>query len=112
MAKSGDDLVLTRGAAVETTAILSRAFPRKTRRAIGQRLFDRAHDYLAKVTTVKEAIIATSIGARNRGVTARHDATEGGVMAGLFDRSTAPARAPTEDLNVFRAREETRGSCN
>ncbi len=68
-AKSGDDLVLTKGAAVETTAILSRAFPRKTRRAIGQRLFDKAHDYLAKVTTVEEAIIATSAGVRNRGVT-------------------------------------------
>jgi len=111
MAKSGDDLVLTKGAAVETTAILSRAFPRKTRRAIGQRLFDKAHDYLAKVTTVEEAIIATSAGVRNRGVTAMHDATEGGVIAGLIELATASGLGATVDLDDIRVSDETRELC-
>jgi hydrogenase expression/formation protein HypE len=111
MAKSGDDLVLTKGAAVETTAILSRAFPRKTRKAIGQRLFDKAHDYLAKVTTVEEAIIATSVGVRNRGVTAMHDATEGGVIAGLIELTTASGLGATIDLDYIRVSEETQELC-
>lgn len=111
MAEDGDDLVLTKGAAIETTAILSRAFPRKTRRAIGQRLFDKAHDYLAKVTTVEEAISATAVGVRNRGVTAMHDATEGGVIAGLIELATASGLGATVDLDDIRVSEETRELC-
>lgn len=111
MAKSGDDLVLTKGAAIETTAILSRAFPRKTRKAIGQRLFDKAHEYLAKVTTVKEALSATSVGVRDRGVTAMHDATEGGVIAGLIELSTASGLGATIDLDEIQVSEETRELC-
>ena len=111
MAKSGDDLILTKGAAIETTAILSRAFPKKVRRAIGQRLFDKAHEYLSKVTTVKEAITAASIGVRDRGVTAMHDATEGGVIAGLIELATASGLGATVDLDEIRVSEETRELC-
>jgi hydrogenase expression/formation protein HypE len=111
MAKNGDDLVLTKGAAVETTAILSRAFPRKTRRAIGQRLFDKAHEYLTKVTTVEEAMTATSIGVRNRGVTAMHDATEGGVVAGLIELTTASRLGATVELENILVSQETRELC-
>jgi hydrogenase expression/formation protein HypE len=111
MAKSGDDLILTKGAAIETTAILSRAFPRKTRRAIGQRLFDQAHDYLPKVTTVEEARIATSVGVRDKGVTAMHDATEGGVIAGLIELTTASGLGATVNLEDIQVSEETRELC-
>ena len=111
MAESGDDLILTKGAAVETTAILSRAFPRKTRKAIGQRLFDKAHNYITKVSTVKEAIAATSIGVRNRGVTAMHDATEGGVIAGIIELATASGLGATVDLDEIQVSEETRELC-
>ena len=111
MAEGGDDLVLTKGAAVETTAILSGAFPRKTRMAIGQRLFDKAHDYLAKVTTVKEAITAISMGVRDRGVSAMHDATEGGVIAGLIELATASGLGATVNLDDIRVSEETKELC-
>ena len=46
MARDGDDVVLTKGAAIETTAILSRVFPRTVKRALGVRLFDRSQRYL------------------------------------------------------------------
>lgn len=111
MAGDGDDLVLTKGAAVETTAILSRAFPRKTRSAIGQRLFDKAHDYLTRVTTVKEAITASSVGVRDRGVTAMHDATEGGVIAGMIELATASGIGATVHLDDIQVSEETRELC-
>ena len=111
MAETGDDLILTKGAAIETTAILSRAFPRKVRRAIGQRLFDKAHDYLAKVTTVEEAISATAVGVRNRGVTAMHDATEGGIIAGLVELATASGLGAIVNLDDIRVSEETREVC-
>ena len=85
MAEEGNDLILTKGAAIETTAVLSRSFPRTVRRALGQRLFQNAWKYLRKVTTVEDALTASSVGVRNDGVTAMHDATEGGVTSALID---------------------------
>ena len=111
MAKSGDDLILTKGAAIETTAILTRTFPRKTLNAIGQRLFDKAHEYLAKVTTVEDALTAASVGVRERGVTAMHDATEGGVIAGLIELATASGLGAIVNLDDIQVSEETREIC-
>src|SRR3989449_9279004 len=83
MAHNGDDVVLTKGAAIETTAVLTRAFPHRVRKTLGGTLFDKAWNYLYKVSTVADALTSSSIGVRHRGVTAMHDATEGGVTAGL-----------------------------
>src|SRR3989442_6806066 len=89
MARNGDDVVLTKGAAIETTAVLTRLFPRKVGKALGSRLFDKAWNYLYKVSTVAEALAASSIGVRHRGVTAMHDATEGGAIGGLIELTRA-----------------------
>jgi hydrogenase expression/formation protein HypE len=89
MARNGDDLILTKGAAIETTAVLARSFPNKVKGVIGSRLFDKAKRYLRKVSTVRDAMAAASTGIRARGVTAMHDATEGGVIAALFEVATA-----------------------
>jgi hydrogenase expression/formation protein HypE len=89
MAQSGDDVVLTKGAAVETTAVLARVFPRTVKKALGVSLFERALGSLHKVTTVPEALAAVTVGVHSRGVTAMHDVTEGGVMAGVLELGKA-----------------------
>lgn len=85
MAGEGNDVILTKGAAIETTAVLSRSFPQRVRRALGDRLFENAWKYLKKVTTVEDALTASSAGVRSEGVTAMHDATEGGVISALIE---------------------------
>lgn len=55
MALPGEDIILTKGVAVETTAVLASAFPRTVRRAIGSKLFQNAQDYVEKVSTVRDA---------------------------------------------------------
>jgi hydrogenase expression/formation protein HypE len=111
MARNGDDVVLTKGAAIETTAILTRAFPKKVEKALGSRLFDKAWNYLYKVSTVADALAASSIGVRQRGVTAMHDATEGGVIAGLIELTTASNLGLTVDLEQIHVSEETEHLC-
>ena len=111
MGKSGDDIVLTKGAAIETTAILSRVFPRTTRKMLGDRLFNEARTYIRSVTTVEDATIAASIGVRNRGVTAMHDATEGGVIAGIIELSNASGLGAIVNTDDIRISEETRETC-
>jgi len=89
MGRPGDKIILTKGAAIETTAVLPRAFPRTVKKSIGSHLFEQALTYLYKVSTVKEALSAVSIGIHHSGVTAMHDATEGGVIAAVLELANA-----------------------
>jgi hydrogenase maturation factor len=111
MAGSGDDVILTKVAAVETTAILTRAFPRKVKSVLGSSLFEKARHYLFKVSTVKDALTAASVGIHHNGVTAMHDATEGGVIAAVLELSNASGLGVEIDLDTIPISEETREIC-
>ena len=111
MAKNGDHIILTKGVAVETTAILTRAFPRTVRKVLEARLFEKAWRYLSKVSTVKDALAAASVGLHRDGVTAMHDATEGGVTAAVLELGTASGLGAELDLTNISISEETREIC-
>ncbi|HWY27729.1 MAG TPA: AIR synthase family protein [Candidatus Sulfotelmatobacter sp.] len=112
MANSGDDVILTKGAAIETTAVLTRAFPRRVRKALGPELFALAWNYLGKTSTVRDALTASSIGVRRDGVTAMHDATEGGVVAGMIELASASDLGMILDLESIPISQETRVLCD
>lgn len=111
MAQNGDDIILTKGVAVETTAILTRAFPRTVRKVLGAKLFENAWHYLTKVSTVEDALTAASVGVHRDGVTAMHDATEGGVTAAVIELATASALGAEIDVTNISISEETREIC-
>ncbi len=112
MAWPGDDLVLTKGAAVGTTAILARAFPRTVKKRLGTELFQKAWAYIHKMTTVGDALTAITVGVRSEGVTAMHDATEGGVTAAALELAEASGLGIELDLTRLLVSEETREICN
>jgi len=111
MTEVGDDLILTKGAAIETTAVLTRAFPRTVRSALGPELFRLAQRYLWMVTTVKDALTAASVGIHDRGVTAMHDATEGGVVAASLELAGASRVGIELYLDEIAMTEETKQIC-
>ncbi len=111
MAHSGDEVILTKGAAIETTGVLTRTFPRTVKKALGSKLFALAWNYLGKASTVRDALTASSVGVRRDGVTAMHDATEGGVIAGIIELTTASKLGLVVDLDEIQVSEETRGVC-
>jgi len=78
-AEVGDCVIVTKGAAIEGTAILSSELAEPLKRKIDARTVKRAQKLLEKISVVKDALIAVEVG----GVHAMHDATEGGVAAGL-----------------------------
>lgn len=111
MGETGDDIILTKGAAIETTAVLSRSFPRTVRKAMGTRLFELARTYLRKVSTVKDSLTAVSIGVHQEGVTSMHDATEGGVLAAACELSDASGLGAELDLTSIPVSQETEELC-
>ncbi len=111
MARGGNDIILTKGVAVETTAVLTRAFPRTIRKVLGTRLFELALHYLQKASTVKDALTAASVGVHGDGVTSMHDATEGGVVAAILELASASGLGAELDITDISISEETRQIC-
>lgn len=89
MSKPGDALIMTKGTAIATTAILSRAFPKTIEKAYGASFLKKARLYLRQFSVVEDALTAASVGLRDKGVTAMHDVTEGGLLGALYELSEA-----------------------
>lgn len=111
MASPGDRVIVTKGCAVEATAIAGWLFPKRLGERLGEAGVVRARALLGQVSVVADCRAALRAGVRGKGVTALHDATEGGVLGGLLEL----ARACGHDLAVERARiplaAEARAAC-
>lgn len=102
MARPGDAVLITKGAAIGATAILARAFPETISKKAGAAMLKKAKARLHDCSTVKDARAAASQGLRGN-VTSMHDATEGGVLGGLFELSSAcglPVIVAREKIHV------------
>ena len=84
-AQPGNDVLLTKGPAIETGAILSVVRERELLKDYPSDLVNRAKALSKQMTVVKDALVAMETG----GVAAMHDATEGGVIGGLFEMANA-----------------------
>ncbi len=89
MSRPGDAVVITKGAAIEASGLMAASFPARVAGALGPALAERAAALFWQMSTVKDALTAASIGVRDGGVTAMHDATECGVLGGLFELARA-----------------------
>ncbi len=112
MARGGDSVLITKGAAIETTAVFARVFPESVTARLGESVQRKAADYLPSCSTVKDALSASSVGIKGDGVSSMHDATEGGVLGGLYELAGASGRRIEVDpLKIF-VSEETRKICS
>jgi len=80
----GDAIIVSKGPAIETTGLMSAYFPRFLEEKYGKAFVKRAQDIYYQMSTVKDASVAASVG----GVTAMHDATECGVLGGLYEMAS------------------------
>ena len=93
MARPGDAIMMTKEAAIETTASLASSFPRWVEAEVGRRLASRARRLGGRCSTVADSVAASRIGLGPKGVTSMHDATEGGVIGGLSEMAFASGTA-------------------
>ncbi len=111
MAGDGDKVILTKGAAIETTAVLARAFPETVREKLGERLWRSASEYLQQCSTVEDALAAASVGLKAEGVTSMHDATEGGILGGLYELALSCGKRIVTDTKNIHISEESASLC-
>jgi hydrogenase maturation factor len=89
MAEPGDQVLVTKGPAIEATGLFGAAFPGRIEEALGSDLARQAAALFHQMSVVKDCRTAAAIGVRNRGVTSMHDATECGLYGALVEVAQA-----------------------
>ena len=86
-AKPGDMVVLTKGIAIEATAILAQEQSQKIRKSLGDEVWEKALKFLDNpgLSVLPESQAAVNAG----NVTAMHDVTEGGIATALWELAEA-----------------------
>ncbi|HTG47632.1 MAG TPA: AIR synthase family protein [Actinomycetota bacterium] len=111
MARPGDAVVVTKGAAIEATALFAATFPERLAAGVGEDVVRAADALFERMTVVPEAVIARSFGLRDAGVTSMHDATEGGVLGGLHEVAVASGTGVRIEVDAIPLRPEVAAVC-
>lgn len=112
MAKSRDDLILTKSAAIEATAVLATSFPVTVEKNLGVEVLDNARRLIDGTSVVQDAVAAASVGIRQNGVTGMHDVTEGGIVSAILDLAEASRLKATIDEESIPVYDEVRQVCD
>jgi hydrogenase expression/formation protein HypE len=88
-AKAGDKIIITKGAAIEAAGLFAVTFEKKISKMFSPDFAKRASAIFYKMSVVNDALIAASVGVRDKGVTSMHDATECGIWGGLYEVAKA-----------------------
>lgn len=105
-AKPGQEIVMTKWAGLEGTAVIAEAKKDELLYKYTEDFIDSARNFIKYISVVKEAKIA-----RNLNVTSMHDITEGGVFGALWELAAASNVGLTVDLKKIPIKQQTIEIC-
>ena len=103
--KEGNDIVMTKLAGIEGTAVIAADFAHKL--PLSEAEFAEAASFMEHVSVVKEGLFAAEHGA-----TAMHDITEGGVLGAAWEMSEASGCGMVIDTALIPVHPLTKKICN
>ncbi len=109
-AQPGDDLIMTKQAAIEATAIMAREHAEELKDVLPHEVLRRAQDYLHDpgISILAEARLVSGFPE----VHALHDPTEGGIATGIFEMAHASKTGVEVYYDMIPISNETRRLCN
>lgn len=111
MAQVGDEVLMTKSAAMEATGSLALSFPDFVGERLGSARAGRARSMIRSCSTVKDAKEARQAGIGRGTVTSMHDATEGGVLGALEEMAEASQKGFVVDPGDIPVSKEAEGVC-
>lgn len=99
--RPGDQIIITKGPAIEAVGIFATMFPKYLASKFGVDFARTAADIFYKMSVVRDARIAVSVGVRDKGVSAMHDATECGIWGGIFEVAQAAGLGARIDKSLI-----------
>ncbi len=108
-AQAGDCVILTKGIAIEGTAILAREMGEQLAARVGEDLIARARDFLKEpgISVLRDARVVSSVEHPH----AMHDPTEGGLATGLWELAHASEKRIVVEHSAIRVYSETVALC-
>lgn len=88
-ARAGDLILVTKEAAIVSTALLAMCFPETVKKALGAEVHEQACSNFYRSSVVEEALIASDVLRSNEQLRAMHDVTEGGVLGAIAEMASA-----------------------
>jgi len=88
-ASEGDSIIVTKYAALSSTALLAMAFPETVKKTYGAEVQKRAASNFWNLSVLPESLMATSTLQPNVEIHAMHDVTEGGILGALVEMAEA-----------------------
>ena len=87
-AGTGDAILVTKGCAISSTAILAKSFPETVKNRAGTDHYHNACESFYDISVLRDALTARD-GEKQNEVTAMHDVTEGGVLGAIYEMAVA-----------------------
>jgi len=112
MARKGDVVIITKGAAIEAAGLFAVTFPQRVADRYGAAAAREAEEIFWQMSVVEDALTAVEAGVRENGVTAMHDATECGVWGGLFEVARASGVGIAVDKDKIIVQDAVRNVCD
>lgn len=108
-ARPGDDILLTKGIAIEGTAIIAREKASALRKEFGEKFVKRTQAFINNpgLSVVKDALLANKAARIN----AMHDPTEGGLATGIFELTRASGTGAIIEMERIQIYKETAQIC-
>ncbi len=88
-ARTGDTIIMTKGPAIEAAGILAYQAEKELTEQFGSEIVKKGKDYFFQMTVVNDALIAAPF------AHAMHDATEGGLLNGVYEIAAASNKGVT-----------------
>jgi hydrogenase maturation factor len=88
LAEPGDAILVTKGCAISSVAILAKSFPKTVKNKAGIEHYHKACELFYDTSVIKDALTAMD-GETGKEVTAMHDVTEGGVLGAIYEMAIA-----------------------
>ena len=104
-ARVGDRIIMTKGPAIEAAGILAFQAEKSLVKKIGQGMTEKGKAHFFEMTVVKDAMIA------GPNAHAMHDATEGGLLNGVYEIAAASQTGVTLYEDSIIIPEETKAIC-
>jgi len=105
-AKPGQEIVMTKWAGLEGTAIIAAAKEEELKTKYSASFLEGAKKMIEQISVVPEAMLARTVG-----VTSMHDITEGGVFGALWEIGAASKVGLEVDLKKIPLKQETVEIC-
>lgn len=108
-AREGDDLLITKGPAIEAAGILARQYREELiAGGVALEVIERAASHIRSMSVVRDALTAFAAGE----VHAMHDATEGGLVRGIYEMAESAGTGLRVERDSIVVPEEIAAVCS